>query len=178
MHDVYRAVAIFDSDDIEVAGNAIRRVGSDGVVARGTVGLSILENDFADFAIIDLDVQHPDAIQLWSRGAKRANEDVVIRGNSIRRGVGDPSQGIFIKSPEISTRRLLIEENFVEQSMAQGIFVENGEGVVIRNNTVVAARTGDRPGIEVRAPSADALVVDNIAAAFRMAPGVEAARNR
>lgn len=178
IHDVYRGAAIFDSDAIEVRRNVIRAVGSDGVVARGAVGLSILDNYFADFAVVDLEEQHPDAIQLWSRDAPRANENVTISGNLIRRGAGDPSQGIFIKTPEIATRNLLIEHNVIEQSMAQGIAVENGDGVVIRNNTVIPDDYRlDKPGIEIRAPSANANVAGNIAMAYRLPAGASSSAN-
>lgn len=178
IHDVYRGAAVFDSDDIEISRNVILAAGSDGVVARGSVGLSILDNYFADFSIIDMNVQHPDAIQLWSREAPRANENVIIRGNLIRRGTGDPTQGIFIKTPEIATRDLLIEHNVIEQSMAQGIAVENGEGVIIRNNTVIPDNYElDSPGIEIRAPFANASVEANIAMAYRLPADVTSSAN-
>ncbi len=178
LHDVYRGVAVLDSDDVEIRRNIIRKVGSDGIVARGALGLSILDNYFSDFAIIDLNVQHPDAIQLWSRDAPRANQNVTIRGNLIRRGAGDPSQGIFIKTPELATRNLLIEHNVIEQSMAQGIFVENGDGVVIRDNTVIPADyLADKPGVEIRTPFANTTVSGNIAMAYRVPAGVAASQN-
>jgi hypothetical protein len=172
IHDVYRGVAVLDSDNVAVRRNVIRTVGSDGVIARGAVGLSILDNYFADFAIVDLELQHPDAIQLWSRYALRANQDIVIRGNLIRRGVGDRSQGVFVNTPEFATTNLVIEHNVIEQSMAQGIAVVNGDGVIIRNNTVIPDDYQvDKPGIEIRAPAANSLVADNIAMAYRLADG-------
>ncbi len=173
IHDVYRGVAVLDSDNVAVRRNVIRTVGSDGVIARGAVGLSILDNYFADFAIVDPKLQHPDAIQLWSRYALRANQDIVIRGNLIRRGAGDRSQGVFVKTPEFTTKNLLIEHNVIEQSMAQGIAVVNGDGVIIRNNTVILhGHETEKPGIEIRAPAANTLVADNIAMAYRLADGV------
>lgn len=178
IHDVYRGVAVLDSDHVTVRRNVIRAAGSDGVIARGAVGLSILDNYFADFAIVDLELQHPDAIQIWSRYALRSNEDIVIRGNLIRRGAGDRSQGVFVKTPEFVTKNLLIEHNVIEQSMAQGIAVVNGDGVTIRNNTVIPYdHQADKPGIEIRAPAANTLVADNVAMAYRLADGVLASGN-
>lgn len=178
IHDVYRGVAVLDSDNVTVSRNVIRVAGSDGVVARGAVGLSILDNYFADFAIVDLELQHPDAIQLWSRYALRANQDIVIRGNLIRRSVGDRSQGVFVNTPEFATKNLLIEHNVIEQSMAQGIAVANGDGVVIKNNTVIPHDyQADKPGIEIRAPAANTFVADNIAMAYRLADGALASGN-
>lgn len=178
IHDVYRAVAVLDSNDVELAGNDIAGVGSDGVVARGAVRLSIIGNYFSDFAIIDPEIQHPDAIQLWSRDAPRASRDIVIRGNLIRRGSGDPSQGIFVKTPELATANLLIEENVIEQSMGQGIFVENGADVLIRKNTVLPHDFRvDRPGVEVRGVGAGVTVSENLAIAYRLADGAVGSGN-
>lgn len=178
IHDVYRGVAALESDDVVIRRNKIRAVGSDGFAGGGLVRLLVADNYFADFSIIDLEIQHPDAIQLWSRNATRANADVTITGNLIRRGGGDQSQGIFVKTPEIATTNLLIAQNVVEQTMAQGIFAENGDGVVIRNNTVIPADyRSDTPGIEIRTPTANASVSDNIATAYRLPGGVASAGN-
>lgn len=178
IHDVYRGVAVFDSDDVAIARNRISKVGSDGVVGRGALRLSVLHNYFFDFEIIDMEVQHPDAIQLWSRDAQRPNEDILIRGNLIRRAAGDPSQGVFIKTTEIATIDLKIEENLIEQSMGQGIFAENINGARIQNNTVIPYDFRvDKPGVEIRGNATDAVVTNNIAMAFRMASGVIEAAN-
>ncbi|MGD9800654.1 MAG: right-handed parallel beta-helix repeat-containing protein [Parvularculaceae bacterium] len=178
IHDVFRAIAVFDSEDVAIDRNQISAVASDGVVARGAVRLSIVDNYFSDFRIVNPQVHHPDAIQLWSRHARRANQDVVIRGNLIRRGVGDRSQGIFVKTPEIATVNLLIEENVIEQSMGQGIYVENGNRVIIRNNSVLPQDYRvDQPGIEVRESAENVTVENNLAAAFRVADGVAQSGN-
>jgi hypothetical protein len=178
IHDVYRGVSALESDDVVIRHSKIRNVGSDGFAGGGLVGLTVADNYFADFSIIDLEVQHPDAVQLWSRNASRANANVTITGNLIRRGGGDQSQGIFINTPEIATTGLLIADNVVEQTMAQGIFVQNGDGVIVRNNTVIPAdyRT-DNPGIEIRAPAANTSVSGNIAMAYRLSGGAAASGN-
>lgn len=179
LDDLFRGVVIFDSDAVAVTGSRFARIGSDGVVARGAVDLRIENNFFMDFIPVDPVKWHPDAIQLWSRGASRANERIVIRGNVIRRGAGGPTQGVFIKSPEIASRDILIERNTIEQSMGQGIYVENGAGVIIRNNNLAAAAPVlHPPAIEVRAPFEDAAVEDNVAPKFRLPPGVVARGNR
>lgn len=178
-HDVFRGVAIFDSDSVIVSGSAFSRIGSDGAVARGVRDLTIENNSFIDFTPADPAKWHPDAVQLWSRGAKRANERIVIRNNVISRGEGGPTQGIFIKTPEIAARDILIEGNRIEQSMGQGIFVQNAVGVVIRNNTLVAVEPLlHPPAIEVRAPFEDAVVENNAAPKFRLPAAVEASGNK
>jgi hypothetical protein len=176
--DVFRGVVVQDSDDVSIAGSAFARIGSDGVAARGAVDLTISNNSFTDFTPADPVKWHPDAIQLWSRGAERANARIIIRGNSIRRGHGAPTQGVFIKSPEIASRDILIEDNRIEQSMGQGIFVQNGASVTIRNNVLVAVEPVlHPPAIEVRAPFENAVVEGNEAPKYRLPPGVDARRN-
>jgi hypothetical protein len=178
LNDVFRGVVVFDATGVEIRRTVFRAIGVDGVAARGTVGLRIVDNYFADFKNVDAVKFHPDAIQLWSRHAARANADVVIAGNLIRRGTGDPSQGVFIKTPDLRTTDLVIEENVVEQSMGQGIAVAGATGVVVRNNTVIPFDPRvDRPGIDVRPPVSNATIAGNIMIAARIAPGVDAADN-
>jgi nitrous oxidase accessory protein NosD len=176
--DVFRGTVIYDSDDVSVEGNSFARIGSDGVAARGSRDLTVAGNLFTDFTPADPVKWHPDAIQLWSRGAPRANERIVIRGNVVLRGAGGATQGVFIKTPEIASRDILIEGNRIEQSMGQGVFVQNGANVIIRSNSLAAiAPVLHPPAIEVRAPFEKAVVEDNDAPKFRLPPGVEAKRN-
>lgn len=178
-NDLFRGAAFYDSDDARVSGNSFARIGSDGVVARGARGLTVENNTFTDFTPADPVKWHPDAIQLWSRGAARASERIVIRGNVIRRGAGAPTQGVFIKTPEIASRDILIEGNRIEQSMGQGVFVQNAAGVTIRNNTLAAVEPlMHPPAIEVRAPFEDAVVENNKAPKFRLPAEVDASGNR
>lgn len=177
--DVFRGVVIFDSSDVRVSASRFARLGSDGVAARGAQGLTVENSKFTDFTPADPVKWHPDAIQLWSRGANRANERIVIRNNDIRRGAGAPAQGIFLKSPEIASRDVVIEGNRIEQAMGQGVFVQSGVDVIIRGNTLVAAEPVlHPPAIEVRAPFENVAVEDNEAPKFRLPPGVEAKRNQ
>ena len=177
--DLFRGAVIHDSDAVTIERNSFARIGSDGVAARGARELTVAGNSFSDFTPADPVKWHPDAIQLWSRGARRANERIVIRDNVVRRGAGGATQGIFIKTPEIASRGILIEGNRIEQSMGQGIFVQNGAGVTIRGNTLVAvAPVLHPPAIEVRAPFENAVVEDNEAPKYRLAPGVEIRNNQ
>ncbi|MEK7266374.1 MAG: right-handed parallel beta-helix repeat-containing protein [Pseudomonadota bacterium] len=178
MHDVFRGVAVFDSDDTVIRRNIIAGVGSDGVVGRGVVRLKILDNYFADFAIIGEAHLHPDAIQLWTRGAMRASQGIEIVGNTIRRGSGDPSQGILISGTEFATDDLLIADNVIEQSMGQGIAISNSGNVTIRDNTVIPHDFyHDAPAIDVRELAGNVTVSSNIAMAYRLDASVVAIGN-
>lgn len=176
--DAFRGVVIFESADTEILRTSFQAIGSDGIALRGSQRVLIADNLFTEFKAVDPVKFHPDAIQIWSRHAARAAQDVVIRGNVVRRGAGDPTQGIFVKSPELPTHRLIIEENIVEQSMGQGIYVQGASGVTIRSNTIIPFDPRvDRPGIDIREPFAQIAVVNNITIAARMPTGIDARDN-
>lgn len=168
---LFRGVAAFDSDDVLISRNRFTRMGSDGIVMRGARRTEISDNLITDFETIDPVKHHPDAIQIWDRGAKRASRSVVIRNNAILRGKGDAAQGIFIKTPDAPTEALIVENNVVHQSMGQGVYLNGVRDAVARNNTVAAFdwRT-DRPGIEIVNPGGDVTLVENIALALRAPP--------
>lgn len=170
---VFRGLVIFDSDAVVVRDSRFSQIGVDGIAARGAHGLAVENNLFTDFTPADAAKWHPDAVQLWSKGAARANERIVIRGNVIRRGSGAPSQGVFIKSPEFASRNVVIEGNRIEQSMGQGIFVQNAIDVTIRDNVLIAvAPILHLPAIEIRAPFENAVVENNAAPKYRLPAGV------
>ncbi len=165
---LFRGVAAFDSDDVLISRNYFSRMGSDGIVLRGARRTEIADNLIVDFETIDPVKHHPDAIQIWDRGAKRSSRSVVIRNNVILRGKGDATQGIFIKTPDSPTEALIVENNVIHQSMAQGIYLNGIRNAIVRNNTVAAFDWGkDRPGIEIVNQGADVKLADNIARTFR-----------
>jgi nitrous oxidase accessory protein NosD len=178
IEETFRGVIAFENDDVAIRRTVILGSGSDGIAARGADGMVIEDNYIGDFLPVDAQALHPDGVQLWSKSAARANRNVVIRRNVIRRGDGAPAQGIFARTPEIATEGLLIEENIIDQSMGQGIFVQNAVGVTIRGNALSAvAPFLHAPAIEVRAPFGNALVERNAAPKYRLPPGVDARAN-
>ena len=172
IHDIFRGVSSLDNDDVKISTVSFTKFGSDGVVARGAVGLTIEECLFTGAALVDPLKYHPDGIQIWSRGAVRANQNIVIRNNRIIQGDGDSTQGVFIRTQEIQSKNITVDSNEITQSRWQGIFVENANGVSIRKNRVTPSREGSLPGIELRAPIENANTEHNIAASWRLAPGV------
>ncbi|MEL7487554.1 MAG: right-handed parallel beta-helix repeat-containing protein, partial [Pseudomonadota bacterium] len=178
IHDVYRGASVLESNDVIFRDNQFTHVASDGIVGGGVRRVTIVDNLFTDFIVPTDAGIHPDAIQFWDRGAARENRDIVIRGNVILRGAGDFSQGIFIKSPTLTTRNVSIEHNVVHQSAVQGVYLEGVESVSVRHNTIAPfAPADDRSGIEVRAPASDAVVSENLAATYRIASGVAQSGN-
>jgi hypothetical protein len=164
--ETYRGVVSFESDRVLVRRNVILRSGVDGVAARGADGLTIEDNYIAEFLAVDPVALHPDGVQIWSKSAARPNRNIAIRRNLIRRGEGDPAQGVFIRTPELRSVGIVIEDNVIDQSMGQGVAIENAEGAVIRRNTLLPARRGEAaPAIDVR--NAVAATDANLAVAYR-----------
>ncbi|MGF1544619.1 MAG: right-handed parallel beta-helix repeat-containing protein [Parvularculaceae bacterium] len=178
LHNALRGVTIYDSDDVVVTDSVFEANAADGLAGGGVVGLTVERNVFRDFDLADPENVHPDAIQLWDRGAARANENVRIVGNAILRGSGDPVQGIFINSKRTPSVGVTIEDNIVHQSMPQGIAVHKASDVAIRRNTVAAYDwSHDLPAIDVRDPGGTFVVEGNLAPSYRMAAGAEARDN-
>jgi hypothetical protein len=171
-HDLWRGAAVLDSTGWSIRGSQFRRMGSDGIVGRGAVRARIEDNLFTDFSTDLATGVHPDAIQFWDRGAARAIDGLTVSGNTVLRGRGGPSQGVFIngENPALVSRNILIENNVIHQSMLQGILVKNVDGAIIRHNTVAPFDPAtDAPGIEARAPAVDVVVEGNLAASLRPA---------
>lgn len=172
-HDLFRGVAVLDSTDTTISASVFKNMSSDGIVGRGDHGVLIENNLFKDFYLTAVGNVHPDAIQFWDNGAARENRNLTIRGNVILRGSGDPSQGIFIKSGSMASQNIQVTDNLIQQSMTQGIFLENIVGAVVRNNTVAPFVAGvDKPGIEIRVPASGVEVHDNLAMSWRLAGAV------
>jgi hypothetical protein len=137
-HDIRNAVVISGGEDIEVSGNKIRRMLSDGVVGSGGPHrVLIADNDMSDFR--PQEGAHPDGIQFFTRNAKRSAEDITITGNKITRGAGGIPQGIFVTTQTgwvLPYKRVKIIGNEVEGATHYGIGLQNAEDSEISGNTV------------------------------------------
>lgn len=132
-------------DDITVTGNHVHDIRSEGFQfsnARNvTIESNILERWNRDTG------DHPDAIQFFTAGAKKASSDIRIRGNIIlcnREG----AQGIFLRDEVggLPFQRVLIENNFVfGRNMANGIYVDGGKDVAVNDNTAVSPTDDGNP---------------------------------
>mgnify|MGYP002777026786 CR=1 FL=1 len=98
------------------------------------------------------DGDHPDCIQAWSRATSAPVSDVVVRGNSMNGYM----QGIFFGNGGThgGFDRVTIQNNYVNISMPNGIYIADGRGVDIRFNevrTVSGARLKGGMGSSVKA---------------------------
>jgi hypothetical protein len=134
-HDLGTGVNHLDSQGVRIENNRFWNLRSDGVRGAGTSDILVQGNRFRDFFPDPKD--HPDAIQFWTRGAKKAASNIKVIDNVFVRGGGGPVQGIFIGNEVgLTYRDVLVERNVIIGGMYHGIMVSDGENVVVRNNVV------------------------------------------
>lgn len=135
-HELANAITHLDSKNIVFEGNYFHDLRMDAIRGGGTSDLTIVNNYFTDFYPIPGD--HPDAIQIWNTNTSTSARDILISGNIITRGDGEPAQGIFVKAEQsgLPYYNLKITDNIVVGSLYNGIHVRGGVDVVIEGNTV------------------------------------------
>jgi polygalacturonase len=118
------------TSDFSATGNDFGFMTSDGIdVGQGWRG-RIEDNVFHDTHIIEK--EHPDGIQLWSRLDTPPTSDIVIRRNKVT----GATQGISAFDEPGGYDRIVIEDNEVAVSYADGISLVKARDSIIRNNRV------------------------------------------
>lgn len=143
MTDFKIAMNIWGTDDVTIEGNSIRRMNHDGLFLGGIDGIKIEDNFIGDYRSQYPSALHKDSIQFYTnKNIAPPSEDIVIRGNTIESA--DYRHGIFVfnelyREGNLSAyhRNILIENNYIHSTNKLGITVAHGDGVVIRNNTVL-----------------------------------------
>jgi len=131
---------------ILIRGNHCHDIRSEGFQSSNVTDITIEDNLFEKWKRASAD--HPDAIQFMTAGANRGSSKIVIRHNVILCNVGDGAQGIFLRDEVggLPYTDLTIENNFVlGKNMANGIYVDGGKNVTVRNNTVVSPTDDSNP---------------------------------
>jgi len=130
-------VAHQNSDGVTISNNYFHDIRSDGVRGGGSSHVTITNNQFRDFYPIESD--HPDAIQFWTTNAKVSATDIVVTGNIVMRGAGQPTQGIFFRDEQevLPYKNVTISDNLVVGASFNAITVNHAENVKINGNTVV-----------------------------------------
>ena len=164
-----------------VAGNLVLGFSGDGM--RGLGDGSVFEGNRVQDCV-QIDDNHADAFQSWSRGpngrpGEGTVEGLVLRQNTLvewAQPIDNPLrcdlQGIGLFDGMF--RNLVIENNLIVVSAYHGIAVTGGLGVTIIHNTLVNPRQpgADRPWLSVTPHkdgqlSADVTVANNLAPQFR-----------
>jgi hypothetical protein len=173
-------IATTKSTDVEITGNRLDGVRSDGINLAMVQRVRVVGNQCLNFrpiaAIYDAagklvkDGDHADCIQGWSRLAYPPTSDVLIEGNTAEgamHGVGffDPGQGGY--------DRITVRGNvFRLASTWHGVSIYEGRSIVIRDNKLLpvpgSRQAGGNRGLTypwVSAPGSDAVACGNVVAA-------------
>jgi Ca2+-binding RTX toxin-like protein len=138
------ALSFLDNDGLKIANNSFHDLRIDAVRGGGTSNLLITNNYFTDFypqmGTKEVDGDHPDAIQLWTTNTKESAQNITITDNLIVRGNGLPVQGIFFRDQvgDLPFKNVTVTGNTVIGGIAAGIGLSGIDGLVVKNNEVVA----------------------------------------
>lgn len=154
-HTWWKAVNISDSSDIQVSGNDVHSIRSDGLSFGTVKNLVIDSNHIHDFGGSVGSGDHRDMIQI-QRSSGTASSNIVIRDNVLDIGAGDYTQGIWAGHDKANTgnsshwhKNVLIENNVLYNAHANGIGFHLSDGLTIRDNTVLAVDVGISGGIAI-----------------------------
>jgi hypothetical protein len=122
---------------VRISGNAFEGLGGDGIDNAGSSNVIIDNNYFKNFE--NGNGIHADAIQFWTTGTTKSVENIDIFDNTVVRGDGSASQGIFVTDQvgNLTYDNVTILGNVVIGGMYNGITLEHGVNATIAGNTVV-----------------------------------------
>jgi nitrous oxidase accessory protein NosD len=170
--DLWKALMLVGSSDVEVSGSRFTGLREDGINAAGCEDLVIDGNHFEDFR--PLAGGHPDAIQLYTAQQQRGQSRIRITNNVILQGKGAGVQGIWIAEPKTyGYRDVVIANNLIHSNdMWNGIGLVGVTGAKVTGNTLVSSDQ-DEKTLWVRiAESSDVELSNNVFETLRVEPGV------
>jgi hypothetical protein len=161
--DLYRGVAIQQSNATTVLSNYFETIRSDGVVAAAVNGLIVDGNSFTDFQPVLGD--HADGIQLWNTGQTVGSSNVTIRNNVIAPGPfngveAQGVQGIFISNPgTLGYKNVNIQNNLIYTHGAwNGIMARGVSDLKIVKNTLLS-QDDDSQEVWIRAEDSNTVTI-------------------
>lgn len=138
----HRGVVIDRSQDIAVRDTQLTGLVADGIDIASSQRIRIERNVCTKFtptlATFDAngvrhDGDHPDCIQAWSKIGEPNTADVTVIGNRAD-GI---MQGIFFGDHNVGGfDRIEIRDNVMRTGLSNAIAINNGRGVIVRNNRV------------------------------------------
>lgn len=174
--DFHVGVNMAHVQGLTVNHNTIAEVRTSPMTGGGVNDVEVIGNHFGSSHPVDLggNGDHGDMIHIYPQiNQKGPAENIVIRDNFLEQGTGtDPILGIYIDdagsaASGLGYRNVVIENNIIHNGDAQGIRVENADGLSIRNNSLIQSSgtdRGDAPGIVLTSGTRNAVVDNNIVA--------------
>ncbi len=142
----YRGLTVTDCTGVNVSGNEISDIRSDGMDFVEVHDVTIAGNHLHDFRTNEASGDHPDMIQFWTAGTNSPSTNIVIRGNVLDAGSGAWTQSIFLGNEVASQgqtgtamyyRNVTIADNVIINGQYHGITLGQTIGGTISNNTVL-----------------------------------------
>lgn len=158
-----RGVGVGSSHDVEISGNRLHDLQSDGINVADGQNIRIIGNELKSF--FPLEADHADGIQFWTAGTTKASENIVIANNMISRGAGAGFQGIFMKD-EVGTlpyKNVAITDNILVGTGYHGIGVFHSENLTVTGNQLFSYPGGTNLNWMLIQNADGAVVLDNTA---------------
>ena len=131
LHHVHRGMVFYGGRDLTVSGNTVDYVSEDAFNF-GNIKGGLIENNVGPTHFFPASGAHSDFMQFAGSGS-----DLVIRGNMMLLENRFSMQGIFLNNGTFND--VLIEQNLIYTGMMNGIYVSSGDGVIVKNNTLINA---------------------------------------
>jgi hypothetical protein len=146
--DFLNGMNISNSDGLLIARNLLTGMSNDGMSLGGVTDVTISGNTFRDFKSPNPGSAHKDNIQFRVDVGEPPSKNIIIRDNNM--DSAENRHGIFMGNElvkdgirsGVAYENILIEDNYIRAAQLHGITIFHGNGLEIRNNTLVA--NGDR----------------------------------
>lgn len=150
---------------IIVKNNSFSQIRRDGMILSEVSDVLIDGNVITDLHPAGAD--HPDGIQFFTNGTKKASSNITISNNVIVQGAGAATQGIFLGDElggALPYTNVNIVNNLVYMSgLSHGIYVAGGRGVVVSSNSVLSRSDDATPTWIMLRDVSGAAVSNNVA---------------
>jgi PKD domain/Right handed beta helix region len=135
-------------EDLEVNGNEISEIRSDGLDFAQITNAVIKDNHIHDFRMAPGSPDHRDMIQFWTKETTAPSSNIIIQNNFLDMGTGSPTQSIFMRNevvdqnnagPEMFYQNIRIEGNLIRNAHINAIAIGETNGLSIERNTLLQA---------------------------------------
>ncbi|NOE35819.1 right-handed parallel beta-helix repeat-containing protein [Ruegeria sp. HKCCD7318] len=155
-HSWWTALTVNTSSNVEIIGNNIHSIRSDGIKLGSSDTVLIASNYIHNFKGNQKRLSdHRDMIQI-QRSSKIGVKNLTIRDNVFDMGSGIFTQTIWAgrdradpKNPTNWHTNLLIENNVIYNAHSHGISINLANGLSIRRNSVIRVRRGNSKNISI-----------------------------
>ncbi len=163
-------IVVGQTDGFELLNTEIHDLRSSPLRGAEVDNVTVDGNHFYDFHPWQLGGagDHGDFVHFWSRPSTQteASQNITITNNFFEQGDGQSLLGIYLDDNHngLGFENVTISNNVIYNGDRQGIRIENGDGVVIENNTLLQSSgdAQDGPTIVLRDDTKNVVIKDNI----------------